>query len=400
MPPLRYLGTPYVWDETANPNDLVTQSYINTLLANNISSGQVTTQITNDLASYATNAYATTQMAGLATPAYTAAAAANYVHSSTINQINGPVGLDSITGKVSVGQINGASTQQWPSPFWSPAAYQAASVSATTTPAQLYTVAIPYPGYTYTLMCFGQVDTSVATDNGTFAEVLVRVGSTTGQIVAFGYGSGESYPGPAPGQVAAQAFLNTPSTFTAGYTAIPGWVAFNSGGFSSVMVGNFLQVPQTMTATLSATVGFGAGTLGVASKNSALATSIRIVNNTGTVLATGATVGSGSGTCVVSTTAAVVGGQLYGIQGQEKSPDPANADGSAFASIDNGTFTISPAQVTSASIANIIPVPFEDQTPLTAATTLYVMLASSNSSTQVTASTFLPSLYIVPIPWI
>ena len=621
MATLKFVGTPAQFDnQPGNPNDIVDQSYVSLLLATNLTSAQVAAEIALDLTPYATNAYATAAMANLATPAWTRAQVAQYVSITSIDAANGPVGLNTI-GQIPQGLISAPSTQQWPSPFWSPGGYQTVSRSATTSPIQLYTVAIPYPGYTYTLACFGLIDAMTTADDGSFPEVLVRAGapSTTltgtvsydatgagynsepnsssatgswshtatagaavivtvatyignggwssytstatyggvgmtslgavnaynstygwvqmfgllnapggaqtvsfniapsgrsasaigavlansasyvgaqsfgtavgevgnrtsmasgtittptggmvvqaftanggnvptfsnysqasrdtdsggsggyssgyvsyvlgdapgpavftatdsgnnnwasiavpltpapltgyagdGQIIAFGYGCGENYTVPAPGQIASQAFLNTAFTAPAAWTTVAGLVPVNNASYTSTMVGNFLQVPVTATVTLSASFTFAGGAGGGYGGN--LSTSIQIIDNAGHIIAQGATVTTTSGTLTVSWTGAVTNGQLYGVQISE-------TNASTYATISAGTFTISPATVQNSGTVNIMPVPFEDQVPLTAATTLYVMLQSSNSSTQVTASTLLPSLYVMPIPW-
>ncbi len=196
---LKYVGTPAQWDiQTGHQNDIVDQSYVNLLLATNLTTPVVAAEIAADLVPYATTGYATTAMANLATPAYTQAQVATYVPVTEIDTANGPVGLDA-SGKIPQGLIDAGSTQQWPSPFWSPAAYQGTLVTATTTPVQLYTVAIPYPGYTYVLVCFGLVDASVAADNGTFPEVLVRSGAPSNILTGtVGYDAMTSITGRPP----------------------------------------------------------------------------------------------------------------------------------------------------------------------------------------------------------
>lgn len=615
MSTLKYVGTPAKWDaQPQRGQDLVDQDYINQLLSTNLTAPAVTAEIAADLVPYATTGYAATAMTNLATPAYLQAQADNYVAITEIDTASGPVGLNAI-GQVPLGLVNAGSTQTWPSPFWSPGTYQATPVTATTTPVQLFTTAMPYPGYTYVLACFGSIDASVAADDGTFPEVLVRAGapSTTftgtvsydhtgagysaapgsssatgswshtatagaavvttvfvnansgsssftstatyggvamtplgtvnannsnngwvemfgalnvaggaqtvafnitrgggggtiscvaansdsyvgalsfgtvvtsygrntslssgtimtppggmaaqafvvigssvpngynqtsrysgtetsggggggnsvsyilgdavgsasfaatssgnwasvavpltpapvvgyagaGQIIAFGYGCGEYYQTPSPGQVASQALLSTGFTTSAAYTTVTGLTAVNNGSYTSTMVGNFLQVPQSGTVTMVATFVFSGAAAG---SKSSVSTSIQIIDSLSNVIVTGATVTGTSGTLTVSFTGPVVAGALYGVQIGESS--------STFAIVTSGTFTISPSTVSNAASVNIIPVPFEDQTPLTGATTLYVMLASSNASTAVTASTFHPSLWICPIPWV
>lgn len=388
MPPLRLAGVPASWDvQASHNNDVVSLRDINILLAQNMSMSAATAQINADLVSYATQSWATSQMAGLATPSWTQSQVANYVPVTTVNQANGPVGLSSTTGRISQAVINAASSQQWPSPFWSPASYQTTSVTATSTPSLLYTEAIAYPGYTYVLFCEGMVDTQVSADNGTIPIVVVRVGSATGPIIALGYGCAESYAGPIPGTIASQAFVNQSTPTTPGFSVISGWLPQNTGGYTTTMVGNYLQVPETTTATLSASLTFSGA-------SAATSTQLRIVDNLNNVIATGtANVAATTGTCTVSWTGGVTAGKLYGLQGME------TISSGSQASWTGGTFTFIPPQVSNTGMANIAPVPFEYQTSLTGPVTLYVMLQSS-TGTPVTASTLFPALWTMPIPWV
>ena len=177
---------------TARAYDLVDEDYISTLIAANMSQGAVNTLVATNLLPYASVAYANTAMSGLATPAYVISVDANYIPLSTIGQPNGPIALGA-GGRVSPGVITTANTQRWPSPFWTPATYASGPLTSSSTATQLFTLSQPNPGYTYKLMVTGMVDTSVDTDNGEYPQVLVRQGSTTGPIVASGYGIAESY---------------------------------------------------------------------------------------------------------------------------------------------------------------------------------------------------------------
>jgi hypothetical protein len=388
---LKYVGTPAQWDVSANPNDLVTQSYIGFLLAQNLTQTQVNTQIASLLTPYATQAGVTTQLTGLATPAYINTQIANYVFANTVEHANGPVAIDATSDLIAPGLINAASDQTWPKPFWSPTAYNTATVTATTTPGQLYTQAIPDPGYPYVLACYGQVDCSVAADDGTIPQVVVRNGSITGQAVALGYGCGESYLGPSPGQIASQAFVNQSFPLTGTATTVTGMLANNTGGFQSTMVGNFLQVPVTESATITASFTFSGSAPSTAKGAAAVTTQCQIITSSGTILVTGATV-TGDGTCTASFTGTLNAGTLYGVQIGE-------AAAATFANVTAGTLTISPSTVQNMAPANIIPVPYDQQTSTVGATTLYTMLQSSNSSTAVTAATDFPGLWVMPIPW-
>jgi hypothetical protein len=367
---------------------------------------QVTNQINTQLAGFATQTQANSLLSGLATPAWIQSQEANYIPATQIELANGPVALSSVTNQVAPGLINATTTQTWPHPFWSPANYNAATVTATTTPQQLYPLAIADPGYPYVVFCTGMVDTTVSADNGTYAQVLVNVGSATGPTIAQGNGNAESYTGPGPGDLTAQAFLSGGSGQPGGWSTIPSWTAFNGTGFTSTVISDYLQVPTTMTATLVASVNFAGANGGLQSGfggiyNPVPQSQIRIINSAGTVIAYGGVVGGNSGTCTVSWTGSLVAGQLYTIQGDQWGIGGGffgNGAGN-YGAWQSGTFTINPSVVQMSSMANIIPVPFAAQTPITGPTTLYVMLASSNNSTAVSASTFDPGLWVMPLPW-
>jgi hypothetical protein len=195
MAQFRYVGKPISADG-GNPKqslDVVDQDYVNSLLAANMSQGNVTTRIAADLSAYATQSFANTAMTSLVTPAQVQAADANYAATTAIGQPLGPMALSAL-GQISPSLINAASTQQWPTPLYSPAAYQSVPV-VTDTPLLLFSQAQSYPGYPYVLECTGIMDAQVPlTDSPTcLPQVLIRQGSTTGPIIAFGYGVGESY---------------------------------------------------------------------------------------------------------------------------------------------------------------------------------------------------------------
>lgn len=195
MARLKYVGKTVVSD-TANPKqslDLANQDYIDSLLAANMSQSAVTSRITANLSGYATQSFANSSMTSLVTPAQVRAADANFVPTTAVGQPLGPVALSSL-GQISPSLISATSTQQWPTPLYTPTAYQNVSV-VTDSPLQLFTQAQPYPGYPYVLQITGIMDAQVPlTDNPTvFPQILVREGSPTGTILAFGYGIGESY---------------------------------------------------------------------------------------------------------------------------------------------------------------------------------------------------------------
>jgi hypothetical protein len=172
---------------------IVDVEYLNALLAANLSQAAVTARITSNLSGYATQAWATQQLTGLATPAYLATQAGNYVPLSSIGQPQGPIPLSAL-GLAPANVVQAASTQTWPSPVYSPPAYQTVAVT-TDNPLQLFAMSQSDPGYPYVLECTGIMDTQVPLTDNPFvgAQVLIRQGSTTGPIIAFGYGIGQSY---------------------------------------------------------------------------------------------------------------------------------------------------------------------------------------------------------------
>jgi hypothetical protein len=178
------------------------------------------------------------------------------------------------------------------------------------------------------------------------------------------------------------------------YTNIPNWQATNDSTYTTTMTGNYMQSPESGQVTLSSSITFAGGT-GV------IGTSIRIVDSAGTVIATGATVTGNSGTATVTWTGTVRAGALYTVQGYNSLNAGFFGYGAGTTGTwGSGTFTLTSTQIPTTATVPVIPVPFEDQTPLTGPTTLYVMLASSDSTTQVSAGNDNPSMWIMPIPWV
>jgi hypothetical protein len=231
---LKYIGKP-VQNDTGNPTqvkDLVDKDYVNTLLAANMTQSAVTSRITSNLSGFATQSFAASSMASLVTQAQVRAADAAYAAITNIGQPNGPIALSGL-GQISPGLITATSTQQWPTPLYSPTAYQNVNV-VTDSPLQLFTMAQPYPGYPYVLECTGIMDAQVPlTDSPTvLPQILIRQGSATGPIIAFGYGVGESYSwGQAPLGVQSTAQLGSGSEWAQYYnqTGFGTWCTATAG---------------------------------------------------------------------------------------------------------------------------------------------------------------------------
>jgi hypothetical protein len=420
MSTLKYVGTPAQYDSAGSSNDLVNQAYISYLLGQGLSPTQVTNQINTALAQFCLQTTATTSLLnGLATPTWIQSQENNYLAASNLGVKGGAATLNPTTGRVNKGLIvapGGSPPQTWASPFWSPANYNTGTVTATyNSPTLLYSVPVQYPGYPYVLAVFGAVDVGVSANNGTQAEVFVTVGSqtiTTGppsNILAVGYGNAQSYLGPEPGSTSAQANLTAGSGIGPNWTTIPYWTGNNATGYSSTVVGNYLQAPSSGTYTLSAAVSFSGAYGGLHSAPltipyfSTPETTLLIITDTGTVLAVGESDPGPYGICHVSWTGAISAGQKFAIQCVEAgiSAGVLGQYVGVYGSWTGGSFTISASSVPSTSPANVIPVPLASQTVQTGNSTVYVVLRSSDSAnnTQVSASNLLPGLWVMPIPW-
>jgi hypothetical protein len=202
MSTLKYVGVPPQWDSSPTASqDLVDVSYINQLLAQNMSMQAANTQIAAQLAGFATQSWANSQYTNLVTPAIAASQVATYQPASTIGAPSGPVALQYGTGQINPAQISAPSTQTFPSPFWSPASYtyanenagQPATVGVGNSPVVLFTVAIPAQSYSpYVLMCLGSIDTTSTVSaytltvvSGTEGTFTLSVGGVTTATIAY-----------------------------------------------------------------------------------------------------------------------------------------------------------------------------------------------------------------------
>ena len=175
----------------SDDTSVATKAYLETLLAQYLTQSQINSLISAGYASYATKSYVDTQDGLNATQAYIDAGDAARLLLSQRNANNGVAGLDA-TGKIDVSRVSFASTQRWPKPYYTPSAYNAGSVNAAETEVAVYTHTIASPGFTYKLLVGGQVDVRTTVDEK-YPIVRVRVGSTTGEEVASGRGTGEYY---------------------------------------------------------------------------------------------------------------------------------------------------------------------------------------------------------------
>lgn len=156
----------------------------------NISQDRVDELIAEGLSLFATKEYVDLQDTQNATAAYIDQQDALRLGLNQVNVDNGVPGLDS-SGRVDKSRVNIPSTQEYPMAWWSPSAYNAGTVNATSE-STVYTMTVIDPGFPYRLVVSGTVDVTTNT-NGEYPIVRVREDSTTGTIVAMANGSPESY---------------------------------------------------------------------------------------------------------------------------------------------------------------------------------------------------------------
>lgn len=423
----------------ANPTDLVTDAYVTALPSENLTSSQVNTQITSQLASETpallTQTAYTAGIAGNATQAFVNAGDAGLLSLSLVGAANGVAGLTT-AGTVDPSRIAVTSDQLYPKPFISPSSYFASPTTATTVSAtQLFTVSVADPGWPYVLLVSGLLDGQTEFD-GVSPVVYVYQGSTTGQLVACGAGIGELYLAGVPaafttagsgvyqiptwaqsisvvvlggggggnGSLYAQSFGGSQGawatqTYTRGsttsgttfgpavqtllWTVGTGGTGGGAGGGSGANGGTSSVSYPGMTYT-GAAGGMGGGQYATLNPDGAGVSPETYNGNTytgGAVQATGGAAGNAPG-----------GGGASGIYGQS-TPGGAGAPGAVF-------FFASPPSPTPGGPITIVPTPLNAQTPITGATTLYVMLQSSPASGgRVTvANPDYPGLMVTPIP--
>lgn len=182
MPPLKYVGPPI-----ADNGDVVYRSYPGTAKQADPAEQAVRDRIAAGFVGYATQAYVEQRDALLATKAYADGRDALRIPLSRKGVTNGIPVLEA-SGRVSPSRIYVDSIDQpWVRGLWSPAAYNASSVVASSSEQQLYTCQVTDPGYPYRLVVFGSVDARCDVDTE-WPVIRVRVGGPSGQIIGLGLG--------------------------------------------------------------------------------------------------------------------------------------------------------------------------------------------------------------------
>lgn len=414
---------PYLGAAQVNPHDVATDGYLTSLGGAGLTQAQITSQLTSGFSPYVLKSYVDAQNALNATQSYVDAGDATRLHLNQLGVVNGIAPLD-VTGKIPVANVNLLSTQRWPSPFYSPSAYNTSNVVATGgasagAPVQLYPISVADPGYTYKLLIFGQVDLSCSID-GLYPKVWVAQGATTGPIVGIAPGIGESYT---PGFTNLYAPGGNYSHTIAAWANTVDLAAVGAGASGRKVSGDYGKAGVWATATL--TRGSTMPTDGnlVITTGSGGAASAANVTNPGTasvVTGTGMTTLTAAAGTAVTTSSALSspgnkvfdgvtypGGAIQTVAGGAgKSP---GGGGNPSSSLGGGAgadgavwvFEMAVSPGIARGPAPVMSWPLNAQSALTGATTLYVMAQVASTITPsptITATTVRPGLWVCPIP--
>lgn len=187
--PLAYVGKQ---DDTVSVDTIATKSFVESVMVDQLSASQVDAAINNTYNPFADKAYADSRDALLVTQQYCRDQDLLRVP-LLLKDVNGGVPSLSATRRIAGGRINRGSTQRFPKGFWTPPAYNASDVTTISGETALYPpFTISDPGFAYRLLVFGVVDGKSHSD-GVYPQIVVRTGSTVGEIIARGNGLAESY---------------------------------------------------------------------------------------------------------------------------------------------------------------------------------------------------------------
>ncbi len=243
MPTLKFLG-----GESTAPTSVSIRSYIQDLLAGNLTQSEVNDLIAARLSAYATKTYTDGRDALLADSAFIDAADASRLSRSSLNVPGYPFTLDG-NGKIPASRIKVSGMQYYPFTTAAPAGGSATTASTAT----LQNISIPDPGYPYRILVFGTVHGSVATDAGGRPIIEVMRGNTR---VGYGYGIAESYQMPAVGSVGSRMYAGAYRPPITGFPFANGkmttgwmdlaWTGVDSADYSTTLSGKYMQIKATM----------------------------------------------------------------------------------------------------------------------------------------------------------
>jgi hypothetical protein len=417
----------YVGATQGAARDLVSLGYVNNLLGLNLGQTVVDTLISTTLSGYVTKAYVDSQDALNATKAFIDAGDSTRLKIAQVGVANGAAGL-LLNGRIDASRVSTASTQRFPQAFASPSAYNSTALTATSTEVLVFPVSVADPGFAYKLLVFGQLDGKTSVD-GEYPIIRVHQGTVTGQVVAGGFGMGESYAG---GLITP--FL-TPGPYT--YTP-PSWATFFDivclGGGAGGQGGNPFKgqgggggvfatssVAKGSITSITGNVGTGGG----GGDSSTSSSSNGLSGGPSTATATGLSSVSGAGG---TNSNPFIGGTITGLSPGNKvlngatysggvaqsttgqvgnSPGGGGSGGAAGATVGGPgapgavwitAFPSSPSTAIPTGPISIVPTAINAQTVITGATTLYVTVVRSGSASTSTVSTFHPGLFVFPVP--
>jgi hypothetical protein len=172
-----------------------TKQFTESVMVDSLTEGQVNSTIAAIYAPFANKTEADAKDSTLATQAYIQQADLLRVPLSQKDVNNGVPSLGK-GRRVNPVRVNRASTQRFPKGLYTPPAYNADDVVGISAEQALYApFTIADPGFAYRLLVHGQVDGKTGA-TGVYPQVVVRTGSTVGEIIAKGNGLGEAYGSP------------------------------------------------------------------------------------------------------------------------------------------------------------------------------------------------------------
>lgn len=265
MGTLKFLG-----GDAAVPTAVSTRSYIQSLLAGNLSQSEVNDIIAARLSEYATKAYTDSQDGQLADSAYIDAADASRLSKSNLNVPGYPFTLDG-NGKIPASRIKVSGMQGYPG---TTVTAVGGSGATTTSSTAIQTISVADPGQPYRILVFGSVHGGVATDNGAMPQVEVLRGNTR---VGIGWGPAESYRMPTDGAVGSRMYASAftpvnytestvgslwPNRRTTGWTLL-GWNPVSSSDYTTTLSGTGnMRIGATMKGvTITAQMAFAGGAI-------------------------------------------------------------------------------------------------------------------------------------------
>lgn len=418
---VRYVGAMPAPATVTGQDHIVTQGYLNAVLASNITQADVDTAIAAKLVPYATDDQVDERDRALASTKFIDEADKTRLAKADLNKPGYPLTLDT-DGKIPVALTGiGGSRQRYPRTAWIPGAYNTAAVTSTSE-ATVFTLNIPDPGFAYKVLVTGSVHGSITADSGEFPKILVYRDSVSGPVVAFGYGVAEAYQSPQVGSQASRAWVSSslrPTvkmwtgqwSYTSDWLTF-GWAAINSSPYVTQLSGsNYVQVLADMTnVTLSAVVAYSGVDVpasGIGNPSSVKA-EIQIFSSNSGILATSPAQTGAAGTCTATVVTNVKKGDLLTVKGRQSLYAPWGSlqpgDFGTWAPGESGTgntLTLTPAMAPGTATGEIplIPAPLDGQSviPAGTSTTLFVRIRSSGGSAA-TATTYKPYLWATPIP--